>query len=127
VDCQVVWLTVWATGQELSVARVVTEVGCGVNGQRPGLGSVLSDPDVKVIVVEHSDRLARVGVGSWRPRCGAQARRVMVADPGATTDDVVVHMIGVLTSVCARLYGRRGARNRATCALTATSGETGAA
>ncbi len=42
-----------------------------------------------------------------------------MADPGETSDDLVRHMIEVLTSMCARLYGRRGARNRAMRAVTA--------
>jgi putative resolvase len=37
------------------------------------------------------------------------------------TDDLVPDMIGMLTSMCAGLYGRRGgARNRAVRAVTAT-------
>lgn len=44
----------------------------------------------------------------------------MVADQGETVDDLVRDMIEVLTSMCARLYGRRGARNRAMRAVTAT-------
>ena len=50
----------------------------------------------------------------------AQACRVVVADPGETTDDPVREMIEVLTGLCARLYGRRGTRNRAMRAVTAT-------
>ncbi|GAB4988618.1 hypothetical protein MAHJHV61_36020 [Mycobacterium avium subsp. hominissuis] len=50
----------------------------------------------------------------------AQGRRIVVADSGETTDDLVRDVIEVLTSMCARLYGRRGARNRAMRALTAT-------
>lgn len=45
---------------------------------------------------------------------------IVVADPGETTDDLVRDMMEVLTSMCARLYGRRGARNRAMRAVTAT-------
>jgi putative resolvase len=45
----------------------------------------------------------------------------VVADNGETTDDLVRDMIEVLTSFCARLDGRRGARNRALRALTAAS------
>jgi putative resolvase len=44
---------------------------------------------------------------------------VLVADVGEATDDLVRDMVEVLTSFCARLYGRRGARNRAMRALTA--------
>ncbi len=36
----------------------------------------------------------------------------------ATTDDLVWGMIEVLTSMCARLYGWRGARNRVMRAVT---------
>jgi putative resolvase len=49
----------------------------------------------------------------------AHGRRVLVADVGEATDDLVRDMVEVLTSFCARLYGRRGARNRAMRALTA--------
>jgi putative resolvase len=36
-----------------------------------------------------------------------------VVDPGEMNDDLVQDMIAILTSFCARLYGRRSARNRA--------------
>ena len=51
----------------------------------------------------------------------------MVADPGETTDDLVRDVIEVLAGMCVRLYGRRGARNRAMRAFTATKREPGAA
>jgi putative resolvase len=54
---------------------------------------------------------------------GAHGRRIIVADPGETTDDLVRDMIEVLTWMCARLYGRRGARNRAMRAVTAAKQE----
>jgi putative resolvase len=126
LDRQVARLTAWATGQELLVAQVVTEVGSGLNGKRPKLRRVLSDPDAKVIVVEHGDRLARFGVEHLEAALSAQGRRIVVADPAETTDDLVRDMIEVLTSMCARLYGRRGARNRAMRAVTATKHGPGA-
>jgi len=49
----------------------------------------------------------------------AQGRRIVVVEEGEATDDLV-RDIEVLTSFCARLYGRRGARNRAMRAVTAT-------
>jgi putative resolvase len=50
-----------------------------------------------------------------------------VADPGETADDLVRDIIEVLTSMCARLYGRRGARNRAMRAITAIKRDPGQA
>ena len=37
----------------------------------------------------------------------------MVLDDGEADDDLARDMVEVLTSFCARLYGRRSARNRA--------------
>jgi putative resolvase len=105
------------------VGQVVCEVGSGLNGKRPKLRRVLSDPDAKVIVVDHRDRLARFGVEHLE----AQSRQIVVADPGETTDDLVRDTTEVLASMCARLYGRRGARNRAMRAITATKGDPGEA
>lgn len=100
---------------------MVCEVGSGLNGKRRKLARILSDPSASVIVVEHRDRLARFGVEHLQAALAAQGRRIVIADDGETTDDLVRDMIEVLTStsMCARLYGRRGARNRAMRAVTA--------
>ena len=47
----------------------------------------------------------------------AHGRRLVVLDDSEMDDDLVRDMIDVLTSFCARLYGRRSARNRAEKAL----------
>jgi putative resolvase len=72
-----------------------------------------------VVVVEHRDRLARFGV-ELLVALAAHGRRIVIVDAGETADDLVRDMVEVLTSMCARLYGRRGARNRAIRAVTAT-------
>lgn len=119
LDRQVARAVGWASEQHLTVDQVVTEVGSGLNGRRPRLARLLADAQVATIVVEHRDRLARVGVEHLEAALAAHGRRLLVADPDETTDDLVRDMIEVLTIFCARLYGRRGARNRALRALTA--------
>jgi putative resolvase len=118
LDRQVARLTAWATGQGMVVADVVREVGAGVNGKRPRLRRLLADPHATTIVVEHQDRLARFGVEHLEAALAAQGRRLLVVEPGETNDDLMRDMIEVLTGFCARLYGRRGARNRALRAVT---------
>jgi putative resolvase len=120
LDRQIARLTRWATQEGLQVAEVVAEVGSGLNGRRTKLRRLLADPAVTTIVVEHRDRLARFGVEQLDAALAAHGRRVLVADPAEMTDDLVGDMVEVLTSFCARLYGRRGARNRAMGAVTAT-------
>lgn len=43
----------------------------------------------------------------------AAGRRLIVVDKSELDDDLVRDMTEVLTSFCARLYGRRGAKQRA--------------
>ena len=68
MDRQVARLTAWAIERDLAVGQVVCEVGSGLNGKRPGLRRILSDPDAMVIVVEHRDRLAASGSNTLRRR-----------------------------------------------------------
>jgi putative resolvase len=107
-------------------AEVVTEVGSARNGSRPRLKRLLAHPQVRMIVVEHRDRLARFGVEHLETALSAQDRKLVVADSGETTDDLVRDMIEVLSSFCARLHGRRGARNRALRAVTCAKQTPGA-
>jgi putative resolvase len=126
LDRQVARLSAWATSQGIWVAEVVTEVGSGINGKRPKLKRLLADPLASSIVVEHRDRLARFGVEHLEAALAAQGRRLVVVDPGERSDDLVGDVIEVLTGFCARLYGRRGARNRAMRAATCAKQPPGA-
>jgi putative resolvase len=125
LDRQVARLTSWATSNRHEVGEVGCEVGSGLTGTRPKVRRILSDPSASVVIVEHRDRLARFGVEHLEAALGAHGRRIVVADSGETIDDLVRDMIDVLTSMCAGLYGRRGARNRAMRAVTATKAEPG--
>ncbi|KOG91826.1 IS607 family transposase [Streptomyces varsoviensis] len=112
-----------ANGLGLPVAEVVTEVGSGLNGRRRRLHRLLSDPQVAVIVVERRDRLARFGVEHLEAVLSASGRRLVVLDPTETADDLVRDITEVLTSMCARLYGRRAAKNRAARAVAVATAE----
>lgn len=125
LDRQVARLSEWATGRGMSVDEVVTEVGSGVSGKRRRLSRVLADATASTLVVEHRDRLARFGVEHLEAALSAQDRRVVVVDDGEVDDDLVRDVTEVLTRLCARLYGRRGARNRAEKALRCAARDVG--
>jgi putative resolvase len=55
----------------------------------------------------------------------AAGRRLVVLDSGEVTDDLVRDVVEVLTSLCAGLYGRRSARNRAIKAVGCAQGDVG--
>ena len=117
LDRQVARLCQWAANTGLRVERVESEVGSGMNGARTKVRRLLADPKVTTIVVEHRDRLGRMNVELVEAALSAGGRRLVVLDEGEVDDDLVREMTEVLTSFCARLYGRRSARNRARKAL----------
>ena len=117
LDGQVARLSTWAAEAGLPVVRVEAEVGSGMNGSRAKVRRLLSDPAVTVVVVEHRDRLGRMNTELVEAALSAHNRRLVVLDDSEVTDDLVGDMVEVLTSFCARLYGRRSARNRALKAL----------
>jgi putative resolvase len=113
LDRQVARLSAWAVRAGMPVVRVEAEVGSGMNGARARARRLLADPAAAVIVVEHRDRLGRMNTELVEAALAAHGRRLVVLDDSEVTDDLVRDMIEVLTSFCARLYGRRSARNRA--------------
>jgi putative resolvase len=116
-------LHAWATATGIPIVKTVSEVGSGMNGSRPKLRKLLADPAVTTIVVEHRDRLGRMNTELVEAALSASGRRLVVVDPAELDDDLVRDMTEVLTSFCARLYGRRSAANRVAAALAAANTE----
>ncbi|MHB8139772.1 MAG: IS607 family transposase [Vulcanimicrobiaceae bacterium] len=112
-------LTEYATRNGMSVVLSVGEIGSGLNGHRPKLRRLLADPLVHTIVVEHRNRLARFGSEYLEAALHSAGRTLVVVDASEMRDDLVQDMIDVLTSFCARLYGRRSARRHAQRAVAA--------
>ena len=121
LDRQVARLAAWATASGLPVARVEAEVGSGMNGARPKARRLLADPRVRTVVVEHRDRLGTMNTELAEAALSAHGRRLVVLDPAGAEDDLVRDMTEILTSFCARLYGRGLARSRAEKALRAAA------
>jgi len=119
LDRQVARVCQAATARGFAPEKVVAEIGSGLNGRRIKLLALLRDPQITTIIVEHRDRLARFGVEYLEAALAAQGRRLVVLDEGEVEDDLARDMTEILTSLCARLYGRRSAQRRAHVALQA--------
>ena len=65
------------------------------------------------IIVEPRERLCRFGFEYIEVALSARGARILVVDDGEVEDDLVRDATEVMTSLCARLYGKRSARRRA--------------
>lgn len=94
----------------------------GVNGHRRKFLALLGDSSVK----RTWSRIGTDSVGSalrvFRARLAGQGRELVVVDTAEVDDDLVGDMTEILTLMCARLSGKRGAQNRAKRAVAAAAG-----
>jgi predicted site-specific integrase-resolvase len=106
-------LQAYAAARGYQVVAEVTEIASSLNDERPKLKQLLSDAKVGILLVEHKDRLTRFGYGSIVTLLEQQGRRVEAIFPSDTGEGLVVDFVAVITSMAARLYGRRNSRRRA--------------
>jgi len=121
LDRQLARLSEFAALQQLRVIEVVKEIGSGLNGHRRAMLKILKNPSIHTIVVEHRDRLMRFGIEYIEAALTAQGRKLMVIEPDEMKDDIVRDLHEVIVSLCARLYGKRSAKNRAKRAIEAAT------
>jgi predicted site-specific integrase-resolvase len=110
LDRQVARVTGWATAEQSPVDEVVGEVGSALDGHRRTFLALLGDLTVHRIVVEHRDRFWRFGSEYVQAARAAQGRELVVVDWAEVGDDLVRDMTEILTSMCARRYGKRAAQ-----------------
>lgn len=65
------------------------------------------------IVVENRDRLTSFGVHYIETLLHAQGRHLELLFAGDTSDELVDDFVAVITSMAARIYGRRASKRRA--------------
>lgn len=123
LERQAARLSAWAAQAGHKVVRIESDIASGMNGCRAKAKRLLADPRVATVVVEHRDRLGRMNTELIEAALSATGRRLVVLDEGEVEDDLVQDIVEVLTSFCARLYGRRSAKNRARKALEAAAAD----
>lgn len=113
----------YAAQNGMIVTQEITEIGSGLNGHRKKLLKLLSNPSVSIIIVEHRDHIASFGSEYIAAALEASHRELKIINMEECKDDLVQDLIDVLTSFCARLYGRRSADSRVKKAMEAIQSE----
>jgi predicted site-specific integrase-resolvase len=119
LDSQAERVAAFCAAKGWHVAKVVKECGSGVNDQRPQFLALLADPAVSHIVVEHKDRCSRFGVAYIQTLLHTQGRELVIINEAEEEADLLQDFVAIITSFCARLYGRRRASRKTTQLLAA--------
>lgn len=95
------------------VDKIITEIGSGLNDNRPKLEKLLIDSSINLIVIEHKDRLARFSLNYIEKLLAMNNRHIEIVNPQQNEkDDLMQDFVSIITSFTARLYGqRRSKRN----------------
>ncbi len=103
----------YAAAKGYQVSKEVTEIASGLNDHRPKLEKLLADTSIGTIVVENRDRLTRFGSHYIETLLEAQGRHLEMIFPSDTGDELVDDFVAVITSMSARISGRRQSKRRA--------------
>lgn len=107
LERQVQRLKDYAAAKGYQVTKEVTEIASGLNDSRPKLEKLLADTSIGIIVVENRERLTRFGSHYIETLLQAQGRRVEMIFQSETGDELVDDFVAVITSMAARISGRR--------------------
>ncbi|HEX4204997.1 MAG TPA: IS607 family transposase [Ktedonobacteraceae bacterium] len=126
LDRQVHRLEDYCAAKGYQVGRIVKEIGSGVNDSRRKFLSLLCDPKIRTIVVEHKDRATRFGFRYLEVLLSQAGRTIEVANLAENDrEDLLQDLSSIVSSMCARLYGQRRAKRKQALIgkITANGGE----
>ena len=87
------------------IDEVIKECASGLNDCRPKLQKILEEGKATRIVFEHKDRLTRFGYAYIETLFKGELVPINSVNTG--TEDIMQDFVSLVTSFCARIYGRR--------------------
>ena len=109
LESQMERLRGYAAAKGYLVVQEIQEVGSGLNDGRKKLNKILENPtNFDVLLVEHKDRLTRFGFIYIELLLQNANKRVeVINEVSGDKEDLIQDFVSVITSFCARIYGRR--------------------
>ena len=114
LDTQMERIRSYAMANGYQITHEVKEVGSGINDKRKKLESLLSKNDFDLIIVEHKDRLTRFGFNYIQTLLKTRHKNIEVINKtiDGDTDDIISDFTSIITSFCARIYGKRRSKRK---------------
>jgi predicted site-specific integrase-resolvase len=111
LDAQAERLEQYCTQQGWQITKIVKDIASGLNDNRSKLISIIkSIEEYDHVVVEHKDRLTRIGFNYFETFYPNKFHVVNVAKD--EVEDLTQDLVAIITSFCARLYGKRKGKQK---------------
>lgn len=110
LDSQAERLCQYCIANGWKVDEVVKECASGLNDNRPKLTKILSERKATKLVIEHKDRLTRFGFNYIKILLNDCD--IIVVNECETDQDLFEDFVSLVTSFCARIYGRRRTKRK---------------
>ena len=106
-------LTQYATAKGYSIHKIVKEVGSGLNDNRKQLSKLLEEDNYNILLIEHSDRLARFGLNYLKILLNKLGKELEVVNQVSDVrDELMQDLVSIIYSFSARMYGLRRAKRK---------------
>lgn len=113
LDSQTERLTNYCIAKGYQIVSITKEIGSGINDNRKKLIKLLNEDNYSLIVVEHKDRLTRIGFNYIQVLLSKQGKSIEVVNLATEeTEDLMTDFISIITSFCARIYGLRRSKRK---------------
>ena len=110
LDSQAARLQQFCEAKGWVVNEVVKECASGLNDNRPKLSKIFTERKATKLVIEHKDRLTRFGFNYIKMLFNDCD--IIVVNECETDQDLFEDFVSLVTSFCARIYGKRRTKRK---------------
>lgn len=110
LDSQATRLQQFCEAKGWVVNEVVKECASGLNDNRPKLSKIFTERKATKLVIEHKDRLTRFGFNYIKMLFNDCD--IIVVNECETDQDLFEDFVSLVTSFCARIYGKRRTKRK---------------
>ena len=115
IENQLDHLRQYAMSKGYTIVREIKEFGSGLDDNRRQLNSLFDDNSFDIIIVEHKDRLTRFGFNYLEHLFNNNNQKIEVINYIDNADDDIINdFTSIITSFCARIYGKRRSKRKST-------------
>ena len=103
----------YASAKGYKVSQIISEFGSGINDKRPKLEKLLKEQNFTKLLIEHKDRLTRLGFNYIETLLNKNNIEIEVINNVDTDEeDIIQDFVSIITSFTARIYGKRRSKRK---------------